>query len=53
MILVARSAISNEEYVLFPSKYTWVVISLLVVAILSIVNMETSMIIDLDWLTRN
>lgn len=46
MILVARSAISNEEYVLFPSKYTWVVISSLLVAILSKVNMEKSMIID-------
>ena len=46
MILVARSAISNEEYVLFPSKYTWVVISTLVVATLSIVIMETSMTID-------
>ena len=46
MILVARSAISNEEYVLFPSKYTWVVISTLLVAILSMVKMETSMIID-------
>ena len=40
MILVARSAISNEEYVLFPSKYTWVVIALLVVAILLIANKE-------------
>ena len=46
MILVARSAISNEEYVLFPSKYTWVVIASLVVATLAIVNMETSMIND-------
>ena len=47
MILVARSAISNEEYVLFPSKYTWVVICSLVVATLLIVNMEhEKMIID-------
>ena len=53
MILVARSAISNEEYVLFPSKYTWVVIASLAVSTLSIVNMETSMIIDRGWLARN
>ena len=46
MIFVARSAISNEEYVLFPSKYTWVVIISLAVAILSIFNMEMTMIID-------